>query len=516
MLSLPAGLTLAPNQTAMQSVPSVSAGGEATFNWSVKPTGTVGGRLTYSVSVSAEPGIQGVSVAREIDIPALPTHGINDGLQMVSFPYVFDDRTPSAALGLNPALFDLIRWNPASSVYEAAEYINPGEGYWLRSSGATTLNLVGTQQVKTPTGWFQQKLTQNWNQIGNPFLLAVRWGDARVITTDVGDPDYLKPLTVEEASHPTRQWMSASIFWYDPLDRMYKFDQDFGTEMLPFVGYWVKALKPTISLLLPAPASRAAGLTGGAGLQRIAGAGWSLRLSASDGQTTDGWNFIGMTSSASDGYDAKDAPKPPAVDGAVSLAVVREDLGRLSGRYAQDLRSLGGRKQWDVIVSTPAANGNVNVSWPDIARVPKSYELVLTDVATGRRYPMRQASSVRVNTGVAGSTRLVVVAEPRSGGGALRITSWSVAPSRAGTSAAISVGTSVDSSLSVRVNGADGRLVRALVGRAATSNKATTVTWDYRDNKGVSVPAGPYTVELRASSSDGQKARVVVPLVVTR
>jgi hypothetical protein len=298
---------------------------------------------------------------------------------------------------------------------------------------------------------------------------------------------------------------------------MYKFDQDFATEMAPFVGYWVKALKSNLVLLIPQPSGRAAAepliARAASGLR----GGWRLRLQATDGRTTDGWNFIGVAPGASDGLDQVDVWKPPAVADSVALAVVRDDISVVPERFAQDVRAAGGAvKQWRVAVSSPAPNAEVTVTWPGISSLPRTHELYVCDDAGGPRQAMRNVSSLRVNTGATGTRVLTISAEPRAAGGAFRITSWNVGTTRARGSATISVSASQSAMLAIRVLGPNGATLRKLTSRAEGTGQVAQVTWDYRDGKGVSVPAGSYTVDIKATTADGQGARVLAPVVVTR
>jgi len=62
----------------------------------------------------------------------------------------------------------------------------------------------------------------------------------------------------------------------------------------------------------------------------------------------------------------------------------------------------------------------------------------------------------------------------------------------------------------------NGQPVRELLAQSTRAAGIHTVTWDGRDRNGVSLPAGAYTVEIRATSADGQVARSLVPVVLTR
>jgi hypothetical protein len=514
-ISLPVGLELAAGETLTKTATGIGPGSSAEFTWDVRGNELASGRLTYGVSFSADPGGQGMAVTRDIEVPALPTQTFPGGLQMVSFPYSFDDPTPNVALGLSSVSFDLLRWNAALNFYEAVSAIRAGEAYWLRVSGQTPVNLVGARPVPTGAA-FELKLNRDWNQIGNPFLLPVSWSDIQVINTDVNDPDFLRPLSVEEASSVQRQWISPVIYRYDLAEQMYKFDQDFGTLLRPFTGYWVRALKPTITLVIPVPTGRAARISRGQSPRQSVN-DWSLRIVARGQNSVDGWNFIGVSSSSSDGYDRRDYEKPPAIQGKVQLGFVRDTWGGRSGAYAQDIQSATGTiKRWKMSVSSPNPGEEVTLSWPEINGLPRGYELFVTDDATGHRYMMRQTSSLRVNTGQNGSRAFTITAEPTSRAGAFRIVNASVVPSRSRSSAAIAFTPTQDANFTIRILNGAGAPLRTLTSRSAAAGNMVTINWDYRDGKGIALPAGSYTIEIRGTTPDGQSARAILPHIVTR
>lgn len=515
-INLPTGLELASGETDTKSIPSIDAQGEAVFNWKVRANGQTSGRLSYSVSFAAGPGSQGKVVTRNVDVPAVPTHAFSSALQMVSFPFQFADPTPSVVLG--GVDFDLIRWNSNASAYEVVPGIQPGEGYWMRLRDAQTLALQGASPISTSTGAFQIPLKKNWNQIGNPFLLRVRWADVKVLNTNPGDQDYGKPVPISVASDAQHRWIVPALYYYDTATNAYKWDADFSIDLVPYTGYWVKALRPNITLLISPPSGKAASLHHTARAVRPKSANdWSLRIVAKSGETEDGWNFIGVAPDASNGYDHKDIEKPPAIQDRIGVGILRRDWGTRAGLYAQDIQATGGRKQWELVVTSPRANTEVTLSWPEIGALPRGYELYITDTATNQRRLMRQTSSLRVNTGETGSRAFLITGEPRSAAGAFRITHWNVATSGRGpaSSARISFTASADADINVRILRGTGQAVRSLVTRAVSSG-TTTVLWDYRDGKGVAVPAGQYMIEIKGTTTDGESARIVIPHLVKR
>jgi hypothetical protein len=513
VISLPNGLALASGQSATQSTASLAGGAETSFSWQVIATGEASGTLSYSVAFSAGPGAQGKVVARTIEIPALPTGSFVAGLQMVSFPFNFSDPDPLAALGL-----PLLRWEPSAGAYAPVTAIKPGEGYWLHVTRKTTLPLKGASPVNTGTANFALPLQRDWNQIGNPFQYRINWSNVMVLNTNPNDLDAFVPLPIEKASDAQHQWILPVIYRYDLTitPRDYRFDPDLNTDLVPGVGYWVKALKRDLTLLFPPSSGRSARpVSRSAPAPRPTRNNWSLRIAATAPDSADGWNFIGIAAGASDGLDIRDIEKPPAVQNGVRLGILREDWGRRAGLYAQDIQSAGGVKRWNLLVSTPTPNTDVTLSWPEIGNLPRDYELYIIDPATGQRRLMRQTSSLRINTGESASRAFTIVAEPRSAQGAFRITAVDVTPSRSASSATITFTISREANMSVRVLRSSGQVLRTLTSRAASAGP-TSLTWDYRDAKGVAVPAGSYLIEVRGTTPDGENARVVVPHLLIR
>jgi hypothetical protein len=512
-ISLPNGLALDTGETASKTIGDVSANNEGSATWSVVPTGAASGVQTIAVSFASGPGSLGKVITRTIELPFLPTKTFSGGIQMVSFPFTFGDPTPSVALGLSPIDFDLLRWNATQGFYEPVTRILPGEGYWLRLGTGRTISLVDATPITVTTSPFEIKLRQGWEQIGNPFLYRVKWADVQVINTDVSDPDALRPLSIDEATQ--RGWILSTIYRYDPIAGEYVFDQDLSTDLIPFEGYWVRALRSNLSLLIPPTSGRAAKSNGSSKVGAATPGGWSLRLALKGEKTQDTYNFIGLSSSANDGVDRFDVEKPPAVQSAVRFAINRPNWGRRAGAYAADVQAMGGRKQWDVVVTSPAPNENVTLSWPEISRLPKGYELTITDKATGVRTIMRQTTSIRINTGTAASRSYTITAEPRSSANALMLRVK--VDGRAPGLAKVSVSSSVNATFSVRVFGQSGQSIRQVTGgRAATPDTDTTVVWDGKDTRGVSVPSGTYTIEVKGVTTDGQTAKQIVPVVIVR
>ncbi len=517
-ITLPKGLALAAGETATKSSATLDPGGEARFNWSVLPTGDASGRLTYSVAFAAGPGTLGKVITRSIDIPALPTQTFQGGLQMVSFPETFADPTPAAALGLSVNDFGLLRWNPAIGQYQAVSRLVPGEGYWLSLAASKTVTLKNASPIPVGSQPFEIRLQNGWNQIGNPFLRIVNWSDVQVLTSDAVDPNYLKSLSIDQAA--AAGLIQSAIFRYDTTDQSYKFDPTTNTDLVPFVGYWVKALKSNVSLLVsPPPISRAARAAVTASNGTNAGTranNWKLSIIASSAGVTDAANYIGLASNAVDGLDKNDIEKPPAAKQGLSVGLAGSAQSGRAGVLAQDIQQANGlRKTWNLLVTTPTPKQDVTLSWPDISTLPRGYELFITDSATGQRRQMRQTPSMRINTGDASTRAFVITAEPRTGAAVFAL-NLQTRSSRAANATTIEVGSTQDATLAVRVKGSSGQTIRTLTGRSASLGNSATYVWDNRDAKGSAVAAGAYIIEVTGTTSDGETRRVAQPLVIVR
>jgi flagellar hook assembly protein FlgD len=106
----------------------------------------------------------------------------------------------------------------------------------------------------------------------------------------------------------------------------------------------------------------------------------------------------------------------------------------------------------------------------------------------------------------------------RRGADACRLLNARVSASRAGASgiAAISFDVTTAASVTASVAGVQGLVMRRLErGRAAAAG-SVTLLWDGRDDRGISVPAGAYSVVISARTDNGDAARLIVPVMVTR
>jgi hypothetical protein len=179
----------------------------------------------------------------------------------------------------------------------------------------------------------------------------------------------------------------------------------------------------------------------------------------------------------------------------------------------QEVRAVANRQQFDLLVeATPGEE--VTLTFPNLNTVPQGYRLRLTDLNTGRTVDLRTTPEYRfISTG---RTRLQITVERAARTGAL-ITSVNVEQRRTRHKQRVHLvcagGQRADQHPDL---GSDGRTIATLHrGRAATRG-VNTVSWNLRDDQGRAVPPGTYQVQVEARTEDGQTARAVRPLVLTR
>ncbi len=452
------------------------------------------------------------------------------GRTLISIPYFDATATPEVYFGQT---FRLARWLPLEGRYavyspmvgadpgasfspadarphpdgDAAPQYPLGLAYWMDTE---SLKPVLTKGQPAPTKSFVIPLRGlgglggriNWNMVGCPFPFDVPF-NALLVDTPEG--------RINIGVAVDRGYLLPNIYSYDGA-MGYTFRTLPDGALRAWQGHWVGVTsKSDIALVVPpVRTSRSAAST-------VAGdrSGWKVQLSATASGLHDTFNFIGVSSSAVDGVDRNDVPKPPMVSPFVTLGVQPSDGS--GGLLAQDVRSVGGARSWDVVVTTDIPNADVTVRWAGVSGWPRNVKMIITDTATGQTVDMRTRGSVTFQSGQTPAPRVFRVSAAPSNGNATRISNVAV---RTGTTRATGT-VKIDFTLSnaatcnVTVLGADGRRVSTVTSRAADAGDVHLV-WNGRDGNGRSVPAGTYLMQIRAIGSDGEVVRVIQPFALVR
>jgi hypothetical protein len=504
-LSLPAGVSFAAGETRRRIIPRLGPGQTAEVRWDVVADPSAVGFATFKVTVQAPPAPP-KAVLRTVLISATASRKLESGFQLISLPFT---TTSSLDEVLNlPVAYQAKRWNPERELYETIDTIRPGQGFWLYLPGDALLAQYDATKLEMPRNMFSTSvpipLKKGWNQIGNPYPYPLVLGQVVIVSSS--DPS--RSLSFFEAAQ--RGVIRGVLYYWDEFSREYKFTSDPNTPLLPHRGYWIKASEDIEFVFPPVflPGTGPRELPRSAVERPNSPNDWRLQIVARTARGADTQNFIGIGT----GRNVGDIEEPPAPlpERPVNLVILKPGTG---APLMQEIRPLANRQQFDLLVEAGAGE-EVTLTFPNLNTVPHGYRLRLTDLNTGRTVDLRTTPEYRfVSTG---RTRLQITVERAARTGAL-ITSVNVSSAgRGANSVSISYVLADNAQTSIQILGSDGRTIATLQrGRAATRG-VNTVSWNLRDDQGRAVPPGTYQVQVEARTEDGQTARAVRPLVLTR
>ncbi len=547
------------------SVTGTTTGPNPLYDVSVRVKFSTAGYQQHSIQITATDPISGISKS-DTRIFTITPHTLPAGLSMISIPY-FETaadspsgsfRDANVLLGSGATLFRYLlpvelgsqpqnstkgayaiygNGAPVSNVNASFKPSNLvptltpqlvvagstvdtrpiGVGYFLNSSGSIPVLTFGNSYSDRP---IKIPLHEGWNLIGNPFPFNVSFNGL-----SIENPDGSR-IPISDA-------VAKSLI----APNVYRFvggDYEFGTlpdgNLMAWEGQWIFitpknsaaiSASTVLSLIVPPISSSTTRASSATPKSRVSGTGsWSIQLQAFSGESSDKNNFIGMSSKATDGNDTTKVPKPPKATTGVSLGIVRANSP--AGTYAQDLRSIGGAKEWSVFVSNDAPGSEVTIKWPDAKSLPRSYRLVITDKVTGQSVDVRNASSYQYKSAEGETTRaFTLTARPTNslvGKAVISNVVVNATRSSDGRSANlfdIGYNVSGDVKIAVSVLSFGGRQVAQVGATRAVNSGDNHITWNGRDNKGNAVPAGTYVLQMQATGVDGSISRVVQSLILT-
>lgn len=199
------------------------------------------------------------------------------------------------------------------------------------------------------------------------------------------------------------------------------------------------------------------------------------------------------------------------------MSFIHDDWGANSGAYMSDIRPLGSREGWEITLSAPESAQPYTVTWGNLTNVPRSTRLVLVDTATGRRQYLESTSGYTFTPGNSATRKLRIEVENRTRNG-LRVMNIFARPSRSAAGTRIDIGYELSSGAEVtaEVKDATGRVIRRFAAGRATPGGVNQLVWDARDDRGVSIAAGTYIVQITARTPEGESARAIQPVLVLR
>ncbi|HUU03857.1 MAG TPA: S8 family serine peptidase [Myxococcota bacterium] len=346
---------------------------------------------------------------------------------MVSFP------TANHSAGVSSFSEPFYQWDEAGQQYQEATAIEHGRGYWIEvQTGEGAIDSGGDPYSGGDFTTAQLTFTSSGSSpgrhlIGNPFNKPVYWQNILVST----QPDSgFVPVTsatnlVYNVFFAEYDNTAFAYHYYDPAD----FEERDG-KIFPWEGFWVKIKQPVyirIPSTQPQPASLAtvvpyplypraaeskptktpvASISFTPNSRPTATRAWRVKLSAFSGQLRDDYNYIGIDSGGSDGYDRLDIPDAGNMSSQhhVSLYAPHADWRREAGNYCVDI--LAGAapfdfhrkipiaavpvREWRLALEARGTDQPVTLIWRSL---PKGWKLRLHDVAANVRRGMIQGGS---------------------------------------------------------------------------------------------------------------------------
>jgi uncharacterized membrane protein YgcG len=553
-ISLPKGLQLVPpptngfqnnannpNNSATVTLPSLASGQELPVQWIVTPTGASTGPM--DILVSAQPGNfgNGVIARRTIDVPAPASFTLRGNVTtqnhyvMLSIPLQTGPTPPSQVLfptlPSQQVAPDLAQWDPVNLIYNPISQFSLGKAFWILNRIANdqqiTLNTASYPPLLT-TQQFTANYPQGWNQIGDPYIYPVNFGEVQIF-----DPSTGRTFSMQDAASPQNHLILPIAFYYDtsnpdPTQWHYVMLQNLGFTMQPYQGYWIYVLKNNLSFIYPGVTLPGSNITKATTIatnqSRVATDNWQLQLSASAADGIDNATVIGVAPQASDRADFFKYPKPPYINKQLTMEITHPEWN--GAIYSEDLRSPSPvQKTWTLVINSVKPSEPVTIEWPNFSRhVPRTWKLTFTDPATGTQFDMRSRSGYVLHTDTTGRATVQITASPANPTPSVRILSFVVnAPTRAasGTTAPVELDYSIAGSgdTHVLVRNSHGQVIRNLT-PVATRNTANGLegkaVWDMKTQSGTVVSTGVYTMDLVVVAPDGTQTHQTRVCVITR
>ena len=469
---------------------------------------------TYDIYISAEGltmgVVPGIAVGPDTPVVTLETRvpaakSWPQGLYMLALPFGFADADPAAVFGRASGL-KLARWapgQPGGYVYYARDSgfppFAPGLGYWLQVGAGDVLTL---QQPGTPTDESAPRIVPlhpGWNMVGNPFPATTEWASVQVRANG---------QTVSLDTAGRNNWVRPYGWSYNPEGREYVLvDASYrgaSRALAVWQACWVRAMI-ACELVIPSPGTQ----TGAASATRSPAPApeWSLQLVARVGDLRDSFNYLGVAADS-----RLSLQSPPQLSPYVDLSF---SDGRAADLATDFKPPVAGPLAWDFVVRSDLPRAQVELTWPDLSRVPSRYRVTLIDLDAQRRQYMRTTSSYVFNTGDAGGDRHFEIEVDPTPWARLQVGNLQQVVGRA-SGLTITYDLSSPAVVDIEVRTLAGQLVRVLARGASASAGTNMIGWDGTDSSVRMMPNGPYLCAISAMTEEGQAVKGMRTVILTR
>jgi hypothetical protein len=520
-VTLPPGMRNAanPSQTNLVgTIPQVRAREFGFVDFQVEVTPDAVGTLPYTVNITTTTGARS-TLTGTINVATTPRLNLPATANLVGSPWNYNVENWESVLGLQVNQdFQAFTYDPQQQEYVIQTGPQRGRGTWLvfdTPQGVRQLGGTPSEPSDLVTGNLQVTLQPGWNLIANPYNYAIP------LSLLLGVPAAAPGGALSYDELVFGGFISSALAYWDNTSPTpeYRYISNSFDLMVPNRGYWI-FVNTAQSLLLQFPPVTDPFLPARFAVPTAqpfstSGKEFKLQLAARTDKMVDAQNFVGVAGNEAAAKKAavQEAPVPP-VDGALSLSI-KETIGGKTSKMATSLVDKIGKHSWNVEVYTKEA-GQVTVTWPNLAAVPKNVQFRIVDAATGRATNLRRASGYTFQAEERSVRKFTVEMEP---GAAPRPVIGLVTAERSGKAAnaplSIRYTLSSDSTTTVRIL-SGGREVSMLARARADKSGQNNIVWNLRDSANRAVAPGPYTVEITAESTEGERVRRFFPINIIR
>jgi subtilisin family serine protease len=448
-------------------------------------------------------------------VQSFPNRGfpLPAGLNFLATAVLSANRDPAALFGIAPKDLIYARWDPSAqsgqgaylfynmapdSPYLALDF---ARGFWVVIPSARTIDPEG--QV-APSGPFSVALEPGWRQLGNPFLSRLDFTQSTVTKDSV---------TMDLASAQAMGIMKRTAWVFNPTTRDYEIiDAVVGEQprlVSPWQGFWVQVLQ-SCQLALSGRVSAAKATEAAKAVRTTAlpKPVWQAQIMARAGDSVDAANYFGVAPDP----QALAVEAPPVFGNGVDLSF-SPSVGAPARLAAAFSAPSGKGEEWRFTVRAPAA-GEVELTTPDLSRLPSDRSLLLTDVEAGRSVALRTTPTYRYRARAEGEVRHFRLAV--QGGRAQVVVSALLATPTRGGGLEVRFSLTAAAACDVTITNIAGRPVRQLERAQVHAAGQQVLLWDGRNDSGLAVPGGRYLIRVKASSSDGATAQALSAASIQR
>jgi len=468
---------------------------------------------------------------------ALDTKKMAEVFQMVSIPLKPDQTNADAVFsscGNLPEDWVIYSWD--GSKYSPVSTIQPGTGYWLsmRTEANTNIQIAGETLI--PSEPFAINLKSGWNQIGVPYAFPIYLGNIQVKANDETHSFFAKEA---EALIRSKCWEWEDSSPNNVPDGLYQIIEYPSAKLVPWKGYWVKALEDV--QLVFSPSTHKPKVAAPARVSRYT---WRLELNASTRFAADRGNVLGIKVDAKKGYDRYDSEKPPLPTDELSLCFPHPDWGMNADDYAVDIKPIAiasrikftnnsegedldlrlllpnssGECVWNIEIRTKKKE-RVTVQWNHLSQLPVEYRAYLEDWNKGIRLnlcsedkysylPDREVTKFKVRVTRTKLDADIVDFIPRK---TALLPNY---PNPFNPDTWIPYQLAQKSAVVIKIYDLTGRLVRKFnIGEknpGVYSSKTRAAHWDGRNSLGEETASGVYFYELIAENFHATKRMLLV------